>query len=223
MGRIRAILCDLDGTLVDSAEDLRDALNALLAEHHLSPLTLAEVKAMIGDGIPKLVERGLQARGAALPDGADAVARFRELYAPRAAKTTRPYPGVVETLGRLAAQGLRLAVVTNKPERETLQILGSLGLADRFGAVIGGDTLPERKPHPAPLLEAMRRLNVAAPETAMVGDNHHDVEAARAAGAAAILVAYGYSRQPVAKLDADIIIDRFTELEAALLRLEGRT
>lgn len=210
--RIRAVLFDLDGTLVDSAEDLRRALNAVLAERGLRSLGLAEVKGMIGDGAAKLVERGLAATGGDLAGHGEALRRFLAIYEANAAEATRPYPGVAETLAALKARGLPLAVVTNKPAAATAAVLEALGLAPFFQAVVGGDTLLERKPHPAPLLHALAALGVSPGEALMVGDNHHDVKAARAAGAAAIAVTYGYSHVPHAELGADHLIDSLTEL-----------
>ena len=218
--RLKAILFDLDGTLVDSAADLQDALNALLAEEGLAPLDLQAVKGMVGDGVAKLVERGLTARGAGLDRLPARVARFMELYEPNAARLTRPYPLVAETLESLRQRGLRLAVVTNKPHAATMRILGALDLARFFDAVVGGDTLGRRKPDPAPLLHAMRALDAAPAETLMVGDNHHDVAAARAAGVPVAVVAYGYARKPAAELGADRVLDSF----AAVRRLvDGRS
>jgi phosphoglycolate phosphatase len=213
--RLKAILFDLDGTLVDSAADLRDALNALLAEEGLAPLDLQAVKDMVGDGVARLVERGLTARGAGLDRLPARVARFMELYEPNAARLTRPYPQVAETLESIRKRGLRLAVVTNKPHAATMRILEALDLAGFFDAVVGGDTLSRRKPDPAPLLHAMRALDAAPAATLMVGDNHHDVAAARAAGIPVAVVAYGYGGRPAAELGADRVLDSF----AALRRL----
>ena len=210
--RLKAILFDLDGTLVDSAGDLRDALNALLAEEGLAPLDLEAVKGMVGDGVAKLVERGLIARGAGLDRLPAHVARFMALYEPNAARLTRPYPQVAETLEPFRERGLRLAVVTNKPHAATMRILEVLDLARFFDAVVGGDTLSRRKPDPAPLLHAMRALDAAPAETLMVGDNHHDVAAARAAGVPVAVVAYGYGGRPAAELGADRVLDSFAAL-----------
>jgi phosphoglycolate phosphatase len=213
---LKAVLCDLDGTLVDSAEDIRAALNQLLAADGRDPVGAAEIKTMIGDGVGKLIERALAARGGDPADAPGLTPRFLALYEPNAARSTRPYPGVPETLRALKARGLRIAVVTNKPERATREILASLDLAPLIEVVVGGDTAPERKPHPAPVLVALERLAVAPTEAVMVGDNHHDVSAARAAGVRAIAVTYGYSHVPHAELGAERLIATFPELLAAL-------
>ena len=127
--------------------------------------------------------------------------------------TTRCYPGVVETLEAVAAQReFRLAVVTNKPVIATNKILRALSLADYFSVVIGGDSLPQRKPDPAPLLEAAGSLSVDVGQLLMVGDNIHDVEAAHAAGMRCIAVTYGYHHRPPSEFNADHLIDRFGEL-----------
>ena len=209
---IKAVLFDLDGTLVDSAHDLMDALNRLLTERGLHTLSLDQVKSMIGDGVLKLIERGLAASGGDPADAPTLMRRFLIVYEGNAARFTRTYPGAQEVLGRLAEGGLRLGVVTNKPYAATREILDRLGLAHFFGAVIGGDTLQERKPHPAPLLKAAEQLGVVPSETLMVGDNHHDISAARAAGMAAVAVTWGYNHVPHDKLGADRLINSFAEL-----------
>ncbi len=215
---VQAIIFDLDGTLVDSAEDLRAALNQLLGERGLRPVAASEIKGMIGDGVLKLVERGLAAangdprqKGALLP-------RFLEIYQSNPADLTRCYPGVVETLATLRRKGFRMAVVTNKPVFATSQILLALSLAEFFPVVIGGDSVPQRKPHPAPLLEAARQLEVDADQSLMVGDNIHDVEAAHAAGMRCIAVTYGYHHRPPSEFNADRLVDRFDELPALVIK-----
>ncbi len=209
---LRAILFDLDGTLVDSAGDLRNALNIVLAQRGLRTLSLDEVKGMIGDGATKLVERGLAATGGDPATLMETHRAFLAIYEANASTLTRPYPGAVETLEALTARGLPLAVVTNKPAAATATVLEALDLARFFKVVVGGDTLPQRKPHPAPILHALEGLGVLAEAALMVGDNHHDIHSARAAGTAAIAVTYGYSHVPHAELGADRLIDNLTEL-----------
>jgi phosphoglycolate phosphatase len=208
----KAIIFDLDGTLVDSAEDLRAALNVLLSDLGLRAIGPGEIKAMIGDGVLKLVERGLVA---AKGDPARAPAllpRFLEIYQANPATLTRCYPGVMETLESLRLANFRMAVVTNKPVAATRAILRELSLAKFFPVVVGGDSVPTRKPDPAPLLEAARQLQLNVDELLMVGDNIHDVEAARAAGMRSIAVSYGYHHRPPSEFGADRLIDRFGEL-----------
>jgi phosphoglycolate phosphatase len=209
---IRAVLFDLDGTLVDSAEDLKEALNRLLGERGLRAVTRDEVTTMIGDGALKLVERALAATESDPALAPELLSRFLELYEGNAAKHTRAFPGAEEALVALQQRQFSLGVVTNKPAAATAEILKALGLASFFGAVVGGDTLPERKPSPAPLLHAARQLRVRPDETLMVGDNHHDVRAARAAGMRVAAVTYGYCHVPHEELSADWLVDGLSEL-----------
>ncbi len=159
-GVIQAVIIDLDGTLVDSAEDLRAALNKLLGELGLRAIELREVKGMIGDGVLKLVERGLIAANGDPAQKDALLGRFLEIYQANPATLTRCYPGVIETLRVLRDKNFRLAVVTNKPVAATKKILEALSLAEFFTVVVGGDSVAERKPHPAPVLEAARQLGV---------------------------------------------------------------
>jgi phosphoglycolate phosphatase len=212
MSPLKAIIFDLDGTLVDSARDLRDAMNALLAEEGLRQIDLAEVKSMIGDGVAKLVERAVSATRGDLSRLPALVTRFLQIYEANASRHTEAYPGVVETLTGLRGLGFALAIVTNKPYAVTIDILEALGLRTYFNAVIGGDTLPECKPHPAPILMALKQLGIEPESALMVGDNYHDVQAARAAGVRAFAVTYGYSHKPHAELGADRLIDTMSEL-----------
>lgn len=209
---VQAIIFDLDGTLVDSADDLRASLNLMLDDLGLRPLDANEINGMIGDGVPKLVERALVAAGGDVNQKSVLVARFLKIYEDNAAVHTRSYPGVVETLEALRQREFRLAVVTNKPVIATERILRALSLADYFSVVIGGDSLPQRKPDPAQMLEASRQLGVEAGQLLVVGDNIHDVEAAHAAGIRCIAVTYGYHHRPPPEFNADHLIDRFGEL-----------
>jgi phosphoglycolate phosphatase len=214
-----ALLFDLDGTLVDSLPDLARALSALLAELGAPPLTPAEVAPMVGDGVGPLVARGLAARGLPPdPDGAR-LARFLALYEAAPALLTRPYPGVPETLARLRRNGWLLGLVTNKPERATRLLLAELALAAFFETIVGGDTMPWRKPDKRPLLAALAALG--AEDGIFVGDSDVDAAAAHAAGLPLVLLRHGYARRPVETLGAAALIDRFDELPAVLLRLHG--
>ncbi len=219
---IKAVVFDLDGTLIDSAEDLCVALNRLLAEEGLRPLALAEVVPMIGDGAAKLVERALAAAGGKPFAGAlpALTRRFLAHYEPHAAERTRAIPGAAEALAALAARGLALAICTNKPEQATRRILAALDLERHFAAVIGGDSVPGRpKPDPAMVLAAVDRLGVAAHEAVMVGDARNDVLAARAAGLPVLLRRGGYTGVPAEDLDADAVFEDFAELAAAIAAL----
>lgn len=221
LARFPAIIFDFDGTLIDSAPDIALGLNQLLVAEGRSVLPLARVHAMIGDGAARLVEQAFAATGPAL--AADEVgpmtARYLEIYGALPADPACLYPGVADTLAALKAAGHRLGLCTNKPAGISHDLLRELGLAPFFDAVAGGDTVAERKPHPAPLLWVMDRLGVGADGAVMVGDNANDVAAARGAGVPVVAVAYGYPRMPLAELGADMIIDRFADLPGALARL----
>ncbi len=217
-----AVIFDLDGTLVDSAPDLTRALNRLLDELKRPALDLEAVVGMIGDGATKLVERAMTATGGLGPgdDLGSLTGRFLNLYEGATAVDTRPYPGVCEALANLSAQGCRLGVCTNKPEAPARAVLEDVGLAGFFGAVLGGDSLGEiRKPDPRHLLAVLDRLGIGAGRAVMVGDNANDVAAARAAGLPVILRAGGYTRVPAADLGADLVIEDFAALPAALTTL----
>jgi phosphoglycolate phosphatase len=210
-----ALIFDLDGTLVDSVPDLAAAANRLLAELDRPPLGTTEVAAMVGDGVGKLVERVLAARGLMTPP-APLVPRFVALYEADIATHTRPYPGVVDGLAALAARGIALAVCTNKLGHATCAVLAALDLQRFFSVVVGGDSLPAQKPDPAPLRFALDRLGVPAAAAAMLGDHRNDVLAARAAGTAALFARYGYGLASLGALEPDAMIDHFAELPEVL-------
>ena len=218
---IRFVVFDLDGTLIDSAPDLRVAANTVLREAGRGPLDLATIRRFVGDGVRRLIERAFAASGPALDDAAldEATRRYTALYEAAASVLTRPYDGVAETLPRLRARGLTMAVCTNKPVAAANIVLGDLGLAGYFGAVSGGDSVPRRKPDPAHVLDALQRIGGVAAEAAMVGDNEHDIDAGKAAGLATVAVTYGYARVPPHQLGADRLIERFADVEAVLAAL----
>jgi len=217
----RAILFDLDGTLIDSLPDLSRALNLLLAAENRRSLTHAEVRPMIGDGAAKLVERALVATGGfAAVELPTMTRRFLALYEDGVADQTRPYPGVIETLEALRGRGYAMAVCTNKPYRPSLDILDALDLRGFFGAVIGGDSIDGvRKPDPRMVTAALAALHPAPQRALFVGDSANDVEAARGAGLPVAVVTFGYARGPVRELGADALIERFADLPAVVERL----
>lgn len=215
------MLCDLDGTLIDSAPDLAEALSDMLAGAGRRRVGEDEVKAMVGDGVAVLVERGFAATGGLPgPEALDAhVARYIALYESRLTARTRLYPGALKALGVLAAQGWRLAICTNKPERASREIVAALGLGGLIEALAGGDTYPVKKPHPGHLLRLLETMGAAPGQAVMLGDSINDTAAARAAGIPAIAVSYGYGAIPAHELGAERVIDHLDDLPDALAGL----
>ena len=212
----RLIAFDLDGTLVDSAPDLAWAIDAMLARQGLPPAGEARVRGWIGHGMAMLVRRALT--GELWPKGNpphfnEAVAAFMVLYADNLCRHSRLYAGVGAGLERLAAEGYRLACITNKPEKFTRPLLQYLGIADRFEFVAGGDTFSRQKPDPLPLLECAAHFGVAPADSLMVGDSASDAKAARSAGFRLVLVSYGYlGDDSMESLAPDAVIHALTEL-----------
>lgn len=210
----KAVLFDLDGTLIESLADIAVALNRLLDEAGLPPFTLKEIQPMTGDGAAVLLERAFAARDAAKP--ADGLERFKTLYGAAVCVETRLYPEVREVLERLQRQGCRLGVATNKPAALSRAILQALNVDHLIDRLAGGDSYPKRKPHPDHLLLLLKDLDVAPAASVMVGDSENDVASARAAGLPVVACSFGYSKVPIADLAADRVIDGFDELAAAL-------
>jgi phosphoglycolate phosphatase len=213
------LVFDLDGTLIDSAPDLRAAVNTMLRERGRSPLSLAEVRRMIGDGALALVARALAAGGADPAEAASAVPRFLQLYENDAVRLTRLYPGVPATLAQLRRRGYRTAVCTNKPQHATITVLEGLGLLPLFDGIAGGDRFAVRKPDPGHLLGLIAALGGRVQAAAMIGDNENDAAAAHAAEVPLVLVRYGYARVDPESLGADALLDHFADLPAVLDRL----
>jgi len=213
------LVFDLDGTLVDSVMDLRAALNEVLRERGHRALSRAEVKHMIGDGVPALVARALAASGADPAEAPMALPRFLEIYEANPTQLSRPYPGVPETLATLRRRGYRTAICTNKPQQATLAVMQGLDLLPLFDGVAGGDRFPVRKPHPGHLLQLIAELGARPEASAMIGDNENDAAAARSAAVPLVLVRYGYARVEPESLAADALLDHFSELPGALERL----
>lgn len=217
----RTIVFDLDGTLVETASDLHRVVAMIMVEESLEPPSLALVRDMIGDGARTLVARAFAAAGRELAsDELDAIyARFLERYTAEPCRDSAVYEGVVEALRALAAEGVKLGVCTNKPQRASELIVEQLGLAELVPVVVGGDAVANRKPHPDHIRETVRRLGGDVADAVMVGDSRNDLVAARAAGMPCILVSFGYSAEPVATLGAEAVVDRFDQLGPALAAL----
>ena len=220
MMKRQALIFDLDGTLVDSAPDLRAALNEMLSKFGRRELALDDVRQMIGDGSHALVERALTATGGT----GDLVAAHRcflDAYEAAPTRHSRLYPGVAETLDELRAAGARLAVCTNKPQAATIAVLDGLGIGESFDVILGGDRVPFRKPDPRHLLAAVEQLNVTLGGTVMIGDNENDFAAARAAGVPVILMRYGYLRVAPETLSPDAWLDDFRAIPQTVATLPG--
>lgn len=180
-------LFDLDGTLVDSVADLATAVNLLRAELSLSPLDIPTVRGYVGDGATFLVRRSL-------PEGffsQECLQRFLAHYASHLLETTQVYPGIREFLDERMAAGARMAVVTNKPLNLTVQLLAGLALDFYFPVVVGGDSLPQKKPDPLPVRFALEQLGAERERAILIGDHHTDLAAGRAAGIRTCFCAWG--------------------------------
>lgn len=219
-----AIIFDLDGTLVETAPDLHGALVHVLTEAGLPQPTLNDVRLMVGDGARALIERAYAAAGAPIRGDAleAAMSRFLAHYGPNVARLSRTFPGVEKALDRFAAAGAALGVCTNKPQALSQALLDALGLSGRLPVVVGGDALAVKKPDPAHLAATIERMGRAGRPAVMVGDSRNDVAVAKALGIPAVVVSFGYTVIPPAELGADIMIDHFDELPAALHTLGFR-
>ena len=213
--RRKTLVFDLDGTLVDSAPDIAAAVNALFGELSLPVVELTLIRRMIGDGAPVLLERALAHVGAT-HRAADLMPRFSVHYGENAVRLTTVYPAVVETLTHLRSLGCRLGVCTNKPIGPTRTVLAALGLDALIEAVVGGDSLPQRKPEPEPLLTVIRALGGMPGSAVLIGDSAVDLACAEAAGVPAIIIPSGYGMtEPTAK----IIAASFAELPRMIAQL----
>lgn len=223
MVSIDTLLFDLDGTLVDSAPDMADALDRTLVDMGFEPVGDEWIRRWLGAGSAQLVAHALEAALGAPPTRAEndaMLARYLEIYGAGICRRSRLYPGVREGLDRLRTDGYRLACVTNKPEALAARLLDLLDLgSDWLSLVIGGDTVAARKPDPLPLRHAMACLGASPEGTLMVGDSTFDVEAARAAGMGVVCVPYGYNRgADIRQAKPDAVVNDLTELHSLLRR-----
>lgn len=212
---IRGLAFDLDGTLVNSAPGLAQAVDLALQELALPAAGEARITAWIGNGADVLVERALRWAGEE-PD-APRIQALRALfdkhYARTAVSGSALFPQVKETLAQLAARGLPLAVVTNKPTPFVAPMLVALGIGDDFSLIIGGDDVAQRKPHPAPLYLVLGKLGLRAHELLFVGDSRNDIQAAQAAGCPCVGLSYGYNYgEAIALSRPDAVLDSFADL-----------
>jgi phosphoglycolate phosphatase len=208
---VRALIFDLDGTLINSREDLIESVNAMLLRVGRERLPAEVIAGYIGHGAPILVARALGA-AASEEERARALEFFLAHYEEHKLDNTCAYPGVAETLGELAQRGVPMAVLTNKPVRISVRILEAMGLAGFFRAIYGGNSFATKKPDPMGARMILGEMNMRAGEALLVGDSEVDVQTARNVGCLAAAVNFGFGVHDRAAFPADIYIDRFGEL-----------
>jgi phosphoglycolate phosphatase len=218
MSPARTVVFDLDGTLVDTAPDLINALNFILTREGMPPVPLQSARTMIGAGARKLLERGLEldGRNVSLAELSRLTDDFIAYYAEHIADSSQPFDGLEAALDDLAGRGYRLAVCTNKLEWLSKRLLDRLALSARFAAICGADTFGVAKPDPAIFRQTVARAGGDVASAIMVGDAGPDVGVARRAGVPVIGVSFGYTEVPIADLKPDRVIDRMSDLRAAI-------
>ncbi len=216
----KLVVCDLDGTLVDSVPDLAFCVDEMLSQLQRPTVGEAKVRKWVGNGVERLVSRALIGAMDGEPDRElfqQALPLFLELYAANTSKRSRLFAGVEEGLNLLVERGINLACVTNKAERYTVALMKDLGLYDRFALVLSGDSLSEKKPSPLPLCHAAQHFNLQAQECLMVGDSITDIRAARAADFLVVCLSYGYNHGlDIRTAGPDAVIDSLAELPALI-------
>jgi phosphoglycolate phosphatase len=219
---VKAIVIDLDGTLLHTAPELAESANRMLRDMGRAPVSQDLLKSYIGNGIHWLVKRALTGDMYAEPDAAlfDQALPIYEKHYTELSCNSKPFQNVVQGLDAMKAAGFRLGCITNKVERYTTPILKNSGLAPYFDIVVAGDTLPEKKPHPMPLLHSAKFFGVPIENLLLVGDSLSDAQAARAAGCPIICVPYGYNHgEPVETLNVDAVIPDLSALMPLIKRI----
>lgn len=223
---VKAVLFDLDGTLLDTIHDLAFSANKMLEALELAPLSEALIKSFVGKGIPNLVKRTLQTglgyENISENDWKNAIIEFEKQYAIYLTRRVQLFPEVIEGLNTMRNEGYRMVCITNKAERFTLPLLQAANLDTYFELVISGDSLPKKKPDPMQLLHVAEKLNISSAEMVLIGDSVNDYEAARAAGSYIFIVPYGYNEgRDATQLSADAIVSGLVKA-AKLLKNVGR-
>ena len=219
---IGAIVIDLDGTLLHTAPELAEAANRMLHDMGRAPVSQDLLKSYIGNGIHWLVKRALTGDMHAEPDATlfEKALPIYEKHYTALLLQSKPFNGVIEGLDALKVAGFRLGCITNKVARYAEPLLKGIGMAKYFDIVLSGDTLPEKKPHPMPLLHAAKFFGVAIEQLLLVGDSLSDAQAARAAGCPIICVPYGYNHgEPVESLNPDAVIPDLTAVMPLIKRI----
>ncbi len=217
------LIFDLDGTIVHSAPDLANAVNHVLIPMGKEPLSVADAQSMIGNGMPKLLERGFAARGVTVTDKEfdTHFEVFRNFYTANSCVETKTYPGAVEMLEAAREAGYLTGICTNKLETVTTSILNEMDLARWFDGVVGSDHSRRRKPAADPVLLAIARAGGERNNAIMIGDSPADIGAGKAASLPTIAVSYGYTNVPPTELGADILIDRLDQVVNAVKEIQA--
>jgi phosphoglycolate phosphatase len=210
---INLLIFDLDGTLVDTSKDITEAVNYAVEPFGVSPLSVEIIKSMVGSGITNLIANLIHAREDTperiKQNKDEAVKRFLEYYSEHLLDNSVPYPRVQETLSQL--EGYKKAVISNKRESLSKKVLEGTSIFRFFNIILGSDSVPEKKPSPAPVLEVLKLLKLSSDTAVMIGDSNFDIQAGKAAGVVTIAVTYGYRSREVLK-DADFMVDSFEEI-----------
>lgn len=220
---VKVIMIDLDGTLLNTAEDLALSANLMLKDLGMPEQSTATIRSYIGKGIQKLVKRTLTGELDGEPDAvlfAKALPIYEQHYAGNLSVNTRPYPGVLEGIKAMQQAGFKLACITNKAKAFTIPLLRSTGLYDQFEIVLSGDSLPRKKPDPMPLTHICQHFDAQPHEALLIGDSLNDAIAARAAGCHVFCVPYGYNEgRDVYELDCDAIVESLLDASKLIKRL----
>jgi len=210
MANVTLIIFDLDGTLVDTGEDLAAALNFAVTPLDITPLSVAETISLVGEGLSRLIEKILKPHGL-MEHHAQAMKNFLDYYSAHLTDRSRPYPGVPDALESLGKAGVVMAVLSNKREDLSRRLLEDLGMAGYFALIAGSDTVPEKKPSPEAVRFVLRTFACEPSRTLMVGDSTYDIEAARGAGVKVAAATWGFRERETLR-EADYLIERMEDI-----------